>query len=66
MRKFFMFAFLLVFSLILPAQDAAPKMVIDHSIFDAGTVLKGALVEHDFIIKNEGNAVLEIKSAKPG
>ena len=57
---------LLFLPLLCMAQEKAPKMVISELTYDAGEVIKGTVIEHDFIVKNEGDAVLQIKSAKPG
>lgn len=58
-------------ALVLPAiaenQAGKPKMVIEQIVFDAGEVYRtGEKLEHGFIIKNTGNADLNILSAKPG
>jgi hypothetical protein len=68
---------LVCFLMVLPigfaqqtqTQSGKPKMVIEQANYDAGSLYRGAnhnLIEHDFIIKNEGTANLEILSAKPG
>lgn len=44
----------------------APKAVVLEGVFDAGAIPQGQPVEHDFVIKNEGDATLHILSAKPG
>lgn len=43
-----------------------PKIVVDSAFHDYGEVLRGEKVSHTFVIKNQGNATLIIKSAKPG
>jgi hypothetical protein len=42
-----------------------PKAVAVEPIKDAGTVAKGEKIVHDFVIKNEGDAVLEITNVHP-
>jgi hypothetical protein len=60
--------FLLFFvpALVL-AEDAppAPKVKVENPVFDFGTVSQGAKVSHDFAIKNEGNADLNIHRIVP-
>lgn len=50
-----------------PAVPAgpAPKIVCDAPEFDFGEVEEGAIVQHDYIIKNAGEGPLEIKKAQP-
>jgi uncharacterized protein DUF1573 len=52
-----------------PAAPAAPaggpKAVAVEPISDVGTVPKGEKVAHDFMIKNDGNAVLQITEVQP-
>ncbi|HVR97126.1 MAG TPA: DUF1573 domain-containing protein [Thermoanaerobaculia bacterium] len=43
----------------------APKAVAVEPIKDIGTVAKSEKVVHDFVIKNEGDAVLEITQVRP-
>lgn len=43
----------------------APKAVAVEPIKDVGTVAKSEKVVHDFLIKNEGDAVLEITQVRP-
>src|SRR5690349_8556368 len=42
-----------------------PKAVVVEPIKDAGTVSKGDKISHDFLIKNEGDADLEILNVQP-
>lgn len=44
---------------------AAPQVVVRESIHDAGTVARGASLEHTFSIANEGDAPLEIVEVQP-
>jgi len=43
-----------------PDASAAPQAVVRESIHDAGTVARGASVEHSFSIANQGDQPLEI------
>jgi hypothetical protein len=47
-----------------PAQDP-PVMVLAATEFDAGTVNKGDLVKHDFLVENKGKGTLEITHVQP-
>lgn len=47
------------------AVSAAPQAVLEESIHDAGTVARGASVEHVFTIGNEGDEPLEIVEVQP-
>ncbi len=49
-----------------PVPTTKPKAVIVEATFDAGTIAKGEQVVHDFLIKNEGQATLEIQRVEPG
>lgn len=51
-------AALIAAALAAPAAAAAPKIVIDHPVYDFGTALEGQFVTHTFHIKNAGNADL--------
>ncbi len=42
-----------------------PSAVIVSSTYKFPPVFEGARVVHDFIVRNKGSAVLEIKSVKP-
>lgn len=53
-----------------PAQPAdsaegTPKAVVDNPVHDFGTTWLGEPLAHTFIIRNEGNAVLEITNVRP-
>jgi hypothetical protein len=47
------------------AAGNKPKAVAVEPITDVGTVAKGDTVNHDFVIKNEGTAPLEITQVQP-
>ncbi len=49
----------------LPAIAAAPRAVVDKPIVDVGKVKKGEPVRHEFVIRNAGDAPLEISEVKP-
>jgi len=63
---------LLVFFLLLVVavsfgQGGKPKMVINEPVYNAGEVIKtGPPIEHTFIVKNTGDANLNILEVKPG
>jgi uncharacterized protein DUF1573 len=42
-----------------------PKAVVTEPLKDAGVIPKGDKITHDFIIRNEGDAVLEITNVQP-
>lgn len=46
-------------------SGASPKAVIASPIADLGEVSRGETTTHDFIIKNEGDAPLEITEVRP-
>lgn len=56
-------AALLVAATVLAAGQ--PKAVTVEPIKDVGTVAKGEKVVHDFVIRNEGDAVLEVTNVQP-
>ena len=43
-----------------------PVAVFSELEYNAGDVRQGTPIEHTFVVKNEGNAPLNILSAKPG
>jgi hypothetical protein len=46
-------------------QQSAPKLSIQKLDHSFGEIKKGSVARHDFIVKNEGSADLEIKSVVP-
>jgi len=49
------------------AQKAqGPKMVLKERVFDFKEVKEGEVIEHTFIVLNQGEETLEIKKVKPG
>lgn len=51
--------------LALPATAAAPRAVVEKPIVDVGKVKKGEPIGHEFVIRNSGDAPLEISEVKP-
>jgi hypothetical protein len=45
------------------ASAQAPKAVFQETRFDFGRAMYGSVVEHDFLLKNEGSAALKIVKA---
>lgn len=77
MRPFFVFrigacaallAGLVAASLPARSQESVPtpRLTVERTEIDAGTVVRGKLVEAVFELRNEGTADLRILSAKPG
>ena len=48
-----------------PTEASQPKAVVAEPVYDAGKVNKGEEVVHDFVIRNEGTAPLEIIEVRP-
>ena len=63
LRSALAIALLVLFA--LPVAAAAPKAVVDKPIVDVGKVKKGDPVRHEFVIRNAGDAPLEITEVKP-
>ena len=49
----------------LPAMAAAPRAVVEKPVVDVGPVKKGELIRQEFVIRNTGDAPLEITEVKP-
>ena len=49
----------------LPAIAAAPRAVVDKPVVDVGKVKKGEPIRYEFVIRNAGDATLEITEVKP-
>lgn len=59
-------ALCLVASPALPlAAQGQPKAVAVEAVKDLGTIAKGEKATHDFVIRNEGDAPLEITAVRP-
>jgi Protein of unknown function (DUF1573) len=48
------------------SAGAAPKAVVPEPVADLGTVDRGETVTHDFVVRNEGDAPLELLEVRPG
>ena len=42
-----------------------PAMLVDKVVFEAGDIIPGTLVRHEFVIKNQGSADLELRDVRP-
>ncbi len=53
---------------LVVAVFAGPKIKVDNTDYDAGTILEGSKerVTHTFKLKNIGDEPLHIKEVKPG
>jgi hypothetical protein len=51
----------IIYIIAIPAY-AAPKIQVDHIVYDAGEVNQGRNLEHGFKIKNVGDEPLEVKA----
>jgi hypothetical protein len=53
---------------ILPLSSAtgseAPRAVVSETGFDFGQVLRGAVIEHEFTLRNEGNVPLQVRGTR--
>ncbi|MHC4816298.1 MAG: DUF1573 domain-containing protein [Planctomycetota bacterium] len=49
----------------LAAFAAAPRAMVDHPVVDVGKVKKGEPIRLEFVIRNAGDATLEITEVKP-
>lgn len=47
-------------------KKVAAIVQVDERIHNFGQVSQGEVVRHDFKVLNKGDAILEIKSVKPG
>ena len=43
-----------------------PRILIEETVHDFGEVYEGTTVDHGFIVKNTGSAVLNISQVRPG
>jgi hypothetical protein len=55
------FVAVILLAVISSAANATPKAVIDEYVFNAGEIIQGKAIVHDFIIKNTGDKPLEVK-----
>jgi len=49
-----------------PSAAGKPKLAIENETVDAGQVIRGSEAKFVFVVKNAGDALLKITSAKPG
>jgi hypothetical protein len=47
-------------------ETKKPNLVIKETLFDAGEIDEGKVIEHTFSVHNSGDATLEIKNVRPG
>lgn len=60
-------ALFFVYAYSAHAQEVlVPKMVLKERVFDFKEVKEGEVLEHTFIVLNQGEETLEIKKVKPG
>ena len=59
-------AVLVLLPLMPGAAAAAPNAEIEAAVHDFGTVLEGTDIVHGFVIRNTGDAALEIKNVRTG
>ena len=45
---------------------SAPRMILEETSFDFQKVKEGEALEHDFVVRNEGDQPLEIEKVVPG
>lgn len=50
----------------LSNAGAGPKMVLNQTEIEVGDVKEGRIIEQTFVVKNEGDATLEIKNVRHG
>ena len=47
-------------------ETKGPSLIILEPNYDAKEVQEGTIIDHSFIFKNDGDALLEIKKINPG
>jgi len=62
---FLVVAVVIVFPSVKGADSARPKLSMASFVYSFGKIKAGTPLTHTFKIKNEGKAVLEIKSVTP-
>lgn len=59
---------LLLASVVLGAEtpmvDQAPKAVMPETVYRFAPAVEGGFITHDFVIRNQGNAVLNVLNVK--
>lgn len=63
-RAFIALFFITILASVHASESKPVAVVIDS--YDFGTEFEGVEINHDYIIKNKGDADLEIKSVKSG
>ena len=53
-------------SIAVAEEISGPRLVIKERIFEHAEVEQGAIVQHTFEVRNEGDETLEIKKVVPG
>ena len=48
----------------LPAEDAAPRAVVDAAVHDFGSVEQGTVVDHVFRVRNTGTGAMRVDHVK--
>ncbi len=47
-------------------SKGVPELVLEETVHDFGQVKQGDVLEHSFVIRNQGTAPLQIKNVRPG
>lgn len=58
--------FLLPWCVFCAEQPTGPRMVMKERIHDFSAVKEGEVIEHAFLVFNQGDQVLEIREVRPG
>jgi len=56
--------FALLTPALLPADDTAPRAVVDAAVHDFGSVEQGTVVDHAFRVRNTGTAAMRVDHVK--
>jgi len=59
-------ALLCVYPFVALAGQTGPKAMVETHDYDFGSVMEGEDVRHDFVIKNIGDAPLNIRGTRTG
>ena len=51
---------------VLAQENRGPRIVVKEQVFDFKEIKEGSVVQHTFMVLNEGDQTLEIKSVRPG
>ncbi len=51
---------IIIFTMVVNAQNSSPKISIEKNTYDFGDIDEGIVVKHNYTIKNAGDALLEI------